>query len=57
MYAGGLPAQTGWYDPYNEMQPWENMDLNAGAVMVGGMEAYMIPVGYDQRGEDVQQIW
>ncbi|GJJ09858.1 hypothetical protein Clacol_004082 [Clathrus columnatus] len=58
IYAGSIPVQTGWYDPYNnEMQPWENMDLNAGAVMVDGMEAYMIPVGYGQPGEDIQQIW
>lgn len=46
-YAGSMmyPQAGGWYDPYAEMQPWGNMDLNAGAVMVNGMEALMIPVG------------
>lgn len=45
MYAGSTHPQPGYYDAYPEVQPWGNMDLNAGAVMVGGMEAYMIPVG------------
>jgi len=37
-----------WYDPQVYGDPdmvWANMELNAGAVMNGGMEAYIIPAG------------
>ncbi|KAF8519106.1 hypothetical protein BU17DRAFT_66051 [Hysterangium stoloniferum] len=53
----GPPIQ--WYDPYTEpeMQTWATMELNTGAVMNNGMEAYMIPVGYDQQQEALPQIW
>jgi len=59
---GQPPPQ--WYDPsmdnYNgdlEMQAWATMELNTGALTEHGMEAYMIPVGYDQQQEALPQIW
>ncbi|KIJ46403.1 hypothetical protein M422DRAFT_165228, partial [Sphaerobolus stellatus SS14] len=38
------PEQQMYGEP--DMHVWANMDLNAGAVMNGGMEAYIIPAGY-----------
>jgi hypothetical protein len=46
--ATGPPPAMQWYEPpyaESETQPWATMDLNTGAVMSNGMEAYMIPVG------------
>ncbi|KAF8578439.1 hypothetical protein K439DRAFT_1638799 [Ramaria rubella] len=59
---GGMPPGQQWYDPTMEYgdsdaNAWATMELNAGAVAVNGMEAYMIPVGYDQHMEELPQIW